>query len=105
VSRKRSSFSPEFKDELVKLYLQERSKKTVAQVAREHGVGPETFRNWVKVYESAHPAEEEPLTVSERARLRELERENRELKLEKEFLSKAAAFCVSRVQGALSSGR
>ena len=35
---------------------------------------------------------EEPLTVSERARLRELESEIRELKLEKEFLAKAAAF-------------
>ena len=35
---------------------------------------------------------EPPLTVSERARLAELERENRELKLEREFLGKAAAF-------------
>jgi transposase len=43
-------------------------------------------------YEQAHPNEEEPLTVSERARLRELERENRDLRLEKEFLAKAAAF-------------
>ena len=92
MSRKRSSFTAEFKDELVKLYLEQRSRKSLAEVARENGVGPETLRNWVKAYEKAHPAEEEPLTVSERARLRELERENRELKLEKEFLAKAAAF-------------
>jgi transposase len=92
VTRKRSSFTPEFKDELVKLYLEQRSRKTVSEVARENGVGPETFRNWVKAYEKAHPQDEEPLTVSERARLRELEREVRELKLEKEFLAKAAAF-------------
>jgi transposase len=92
VSRKRSSFSPEFKDELVGLYQQERSRKSVAQVARENGVGAETFRNWVKAFETAHPVEDEPLNISERARLRELEREIRELKLEKEFLSKAAAF-------------
>jgi transposase len=92
VSRKRSSFTPEFKDELVKLYLEQRSRKSLSEVARENGVGPETLRNWVKVYEQAHPQDEEPLTVSERARLRELERENRELKLEKEFLAKAAAF-------------
>jgi transposase len=92
VSRKRSSFSLEFKDELVKLYLEQRASKTVSQVARENGVGPETFRNWVNAYVKAHPVEEEPLTVSERTRLRELEREVRELKLEKEFLAKAAAF-------------
>jgi transposase len=92
VTRKRSSFTPEFKDELVKLYLEQRSRKTVSEVARENGVGTETLRNWVKAYEKAHPQDEEPLTVSERARLRELERENRELKLEKEFLAKAAAF-------------
>lgn len=92
MSRKRSSFTPEFKDELVKLYLEQRASKTVSQVARENGVGTETLRNWVKAYEKAHPQDEEPLTLSERARLRELERENRELKLEREFLAKAAAF-------------
>ena len=85
-------FSSEYKDEMVKLYLEHRSRKTVSQVARENGVGAETLRNWVKIYEKAHPVEEEPLTISERARLRELEREVRELKLEREFLGKAAAF-------------
>jgi transposase len=92
MSRKRSSFTSEFKDEMVKHYLGQRSKKTVTQVARENGVGAETLRKWVKAYEAAHPVEEEPLTISERARLRELERENRELRLEREFLAKAAAF-------------
>jgi transposase len=92
VSRRRSSFTSEFKDEMVKLYLEQRAKKSLADVARENGVGAETLRNWVKAYEKAHPVEEEPLTISERARLRELEREVREMKLEKEFLGKAAAF-------------
>ena len=92
MTRKRSSFSPEFKDELVKLYLEQRSRKTLADVARENGVGAETLRNWVKAHEKVHPPEDEPLTISERARLRELEREIRELKLEKEFLAKAAAY-------------
>jgi transposase len=92
MSRKRSSFTSEFKDEMVKLYLEQQAKKTVSEVARENGVGTETLRNWVKAYQKAHPVEEEPLTISERARLRELEREVRDLKLEKEFLGKAAAF-------------
>ncbi len=98
MSRKRSSFTSEFKDEMVKLYLEQQAKKTVSEVARENGVGPETLRNWVKAYQKAHPVEEEPLTISERARLRELEREVRELKLEKEFLGKAAAFFAKDYQ-------
>ncbi len=77
MSRKRSSFTPEFKDEMVKVYLEQRSKRSLAEVARENGVGAETLRNWVKAYEKAHPQEEEPLTISERARLRELERVER----------------------------
>lgn len=56
----------------------------------------QTLRNWVNAYRQAHIGEEPPLTISERARLRELEKENRELKLEREFLGKkAAAFFAS----------
>ncbi len=43
-------------------------------------------------YRSEHVGEEPALNTSERARLRELEREVRELRMEKEFLKKAAAF-------------
>lgn len=43
-------------------------------------------------YRREHVGEEPPLTLSERARLRELEKENRELRLKTEFLGKAAAF-------------
>jgi transposase len=46
----------------------------------------------VNSYREIHAGEEPPLTVSDRARLRELEKENRELRLEKEFMGKAAAF-------------
>jgi transposase-like protein len=41
------------------------------------------------------PAEAE-LTLSERARLKELERENRELRMENEFLGKATAFFAKK---------
>jgi transposase len=90
VSRKRRSFTPEFKEELARLVVE--SSEKIASVARRHGVNEQTLRNWVNTYRQAHAGDEPPLTVSERARLRELERENRELRLEKEFLGKAAAF-------------
>jgi transposase len=46
----------------------------------------------VNKYRRTHADAEPPLDVSERARLRQLEKENRELRLEKEFMGKAAAF-------------
>ena len=83
---RRRKFSPEFRDEAVKMVTV--GNRPVAQVARELGINPGTLGNWVAQYRKAHPAEEEPLSVSERARLRELERENRELKMRNEFLGK-----------------
>lgn len=90
MSRKRRSFTPEFKREVAKEVVD--SSRPVATVAREQGVNEQTVRNWVNEYRATHAADEPPLTVSERARLRELEKEVRELRLEKEFLGKAAAF-------------
>ncbi len=89
---KRARFSPEFKKQLVELYLEQQHQKTLSLVARENGIGTETLRLWVKKYRLENPQAEPVLTVSERARLAELEREVRELKLEREFLGKAAAF-------------
>jgi transposase len=51
-----------------------------------------TLGNWVNKYRVKHVDEEPPLSISEPARLRELEREVRELKMKAEFLGKAAAF-------------
>jgi transposase len=90
VSRKRVSFSPEFKQEAAKTVIEQ--SRSVADVARELGVNEQTLRNWVNAYRLAHADEEPPLSVSERARLRELEKEVRELRLKSEFLGKAAAF-------------
>ena len=66
--------------------------RPIAVVARELGIVEGTLGNWVNAYRREHAGEEPPLTVSERARLRELEKEVRELRLKNEFLGKAAAF-------------
>jgi transposase-like protein len=52
----------------------ESGRRPVAQVARELGINSGTLGNWVATCWKAHPVDEEPLAVSERARLRELER-------------------------------
>lgn len=72
------------------------SSRPVATVAREQGLHEQTLRNWVNEYRATHAEEEPSLTLSERARLRELEKEVRELRLEKEFLGKAAAFFAQK---------
>jgi transposase len=87
---RRRKFSPEFRDEAVKMAVD--GDRPIAQVARELGINPGTLGNWVAAHRKEHPVEEEPLSVPERARLRELERENQELKMKNEFLGKAAAF-------------
>jgi len=63
-----------------------------ADVAREINVSETSLGNWVRDYRKKHASEEPPLELSERARLRELEREVRELRMKADFLSKAAAY-------------
>ena len=86
VMAKRRSYTPEYKDQIARLVVEE--SRAIPSTAREIGVNEQTLRNWVNAYRQAHAGEEPPLTISERARLRELEKEVRELKLEREFLGK-----------------
>ncbi|GAQ59630.1 transposase [Streptomyces acidiscabies] len=86
-----SKYSPEFREEAVQIAL--RSSKTISEVARELEVNSETLRDWVKKHQRQHePAPDAELTVSDRARLKELERRNRELEMENSFLKKCAAY-------------
>jgi transposase-like protein len=68
------------------------SSRAIADVAREVGVSETTLGNWVRAYREAHAGDEPALELSERARLRELERRTRELEMENAFLKKAAAY-------------
>ncbi len=87
---KRRKYSPEFREEAVKMVIE--TSRPIAVVARELGIVEGTPGNWVNAYRRDHAGEEPPLQPSERARLRELERENRELRMQAEFQKKAAAY-------------
>jgi transposase len=90
-----SPYSPEFREEAVQIALMGKAEdKPIAETARELNVHPETLRLWVRSYEREHGtnADAAALGTSERARLRELERRNRELEMENAFLKKAAAY-------------
>ncbi|EPR76629.1 Mobile element protein [Leifsonia rubra CMS 76R] len=66
--------------------------KPIKDVAIAYGVGPETLRKWLIKYREANGGTEIELTISEQARLKELERENQELKAETAFFKKATAY-------------
>lgn len=87
---KRKQYSPEFKEEAARMVVD--SSRPIAHVAREIGVHEITLGSWVKAYRNKNADAGPPLEMSERARLRELERRNRELEQELAFLKKAATY-------------
>jgi transposase len=90
LARQKRTFSPEYRHAAVKQVIDE--SRPIAAVARELGINDGTLSNWVAAYRREHAGEEPPLSTSERERLRQLEREARELRMENEFLKKAAAY-------------
>lgn len=88
--RARRKFTDEFKAEAVELVRS--SGKSVGQIARDLDLTETALREWVKKAEGTHPRKEGPLSEDERAKLKRLEEENRVLRMERDFLKKAAAF-------------
>ncbi len=89
-------YPPELKERAVRLVHEmaaERGQQygCVQEVARQLGVGEESLRQWVRGTEIER-GERLGLTSDERARMKELERENRELRRANEILKSAATF-------------
>jgi transposase-like protein len=63
----------------------------ITSIASKIGCTPETLRNWIRQAER-DAGERDGLTTSERDRLRDLEKENRELRRANEILRKASAY-------------
>lgn len=94
MSSKRGKYSPEFREAAVREVIDK--SRPIADVARENGLVAQTLGNWVNAWRADHEDDEPELTLSERARLKELEREVRELRMENEFLGKATAFFAKK---------
>ena len=86
----RPPYPPEFRQEAVRLLRS--GARSTKQLAAELGCSPQTLSNWVRQEQADRGERQDVLSSEERQRLRELERENRVLRQEREILKRAAAF-------------
>lgn len=99
MSKKKSrqnTYSPEVRDRAVRMVIQQQSKHNsqwaaIESIAAKIGCSPQTLHGWIKKREKAE-VDSDSLSVAERERFKELERENKELKSANEILRKASAF-------------
>ena len=87
---RKKKFSVEFREQAVRRVLD--GPRPIVDVAAELGIHEGTLSNWVRLFRDQNPPEEKPLTASERAELKALQVEVRELRMKNDFLGKAAAF-------------
>lgn len=85
----RPPYPPEFRQQILELVRAGRGPKALA---REFEPSEQTIRNWVKQADLDAGRRQDGLSSAEQAELRRLRRENRQLKIEREILKKAAAW-------------
>lgn len=87
--RTRNPYPAEFREQLVALAQAGRS---VEDLAREFEPCVATIHGWIKQAERDEGSRSDGLTSAERDELRRLRKENRQLRMERDILSKAAAW-------------
>jgi transposase len=92
----RRKFTPEYKAEAVQFVLS--SGQPIAEVARNLGIVEGTLGNWVAKTRESGEFKDRPLDVSERAELERVRKELQQVKMERDFLKKAAAFFATQSQ-------
>jgi transposase len=88
--RRRRSFTPEFKAEIVGLCQQ--GDRSVGQVAKDFDLTETAVREWVRQAERDAGTRSDGLTSTEQQELTRLRRENRQLREDVEILKRATAF-------------
>ena len=98
--RTHAHYPAEFRARMVELV---RSGRSPEELAREFEPSSQAIRNWVRQADLDEGRRGDGLTSAERDELTRLRRENRQLKTEREILSKAAAW-FARETGSIPSG-
>ena len=93
--RRRGSFAPEFKAEIVELCR--RGDRSVGQVAEDFALTETAVRDWVKQAE-VDAGEGDGVTSAEHEELARLRRENRRLRVDVEILRRATAFVAMEIR-------
>jgi transposase len=96
VPKSKPPYPPEFRREAIELHRL--SGKSIKQVADDLGISDMTLRNWIKQAE-IDQGRRNGLSSDEREELRELRKEVRSLRMEREILKKAAAFFAKETDG------
>jgi transposase-like protein len=96
MARQKRVFTPQYRAEAVQLVLA--ADKPIAEIARDLGIGESTLGNWVKKAREGGTVAEKELDINERAELKRLREELRVVKMERDFLKKAAAFFARESQ-------
>ena len=91
-----SRYAPEFRERAVRMVREHGAEypspwAAIESIASKRGCTAETLRQWVRQTER-DAGQRSGLTTDERQRLKELERENRELKRTNDILRKASAY-------------
>ena len=89
MGKTRPPYTPEFRRRMVELVHAGRSPEKLAE---EFEPTPQSIRNWVVQADRDAGRRTDGLTTTEREELERLRRENRQLKLERDILSKATAW-------------
>ncbi|HAX0079991.1 TPA: IS3 family transposase [Escherichia coli ZH071] len=94
---KNTRFSPEVRQRAVRMVLESQDEydsqwAAICSIAPKIGCTPETLRVWVRQHERDTGGGDGGLTTAERQRLKELERENRELRRSNDILRQASAY-------------
>ncbi len=82
-------YPPEFRNKIIELA---RAGRSIRELAKDFEPSEQTIRNWVEQADLDEGVRSDGMTTSEREELAKLRRENKQLKLEREILSKAAAW-------------
>jgi transposase len=88
-------YNDELRERGVRLVFE--SGRPIAHVARDLGVHRETLRLWVRQAEADQGLRQDRLTTEERERLKDLEKENRELRRANEILKTASSFFAAEL--------